>query len=127
MVVSGVGTGGSITGLARKMKKEVPGCKIVGVDPYGSVLAGNGEHEGKHFEVEGIGYDFVPSVLDLSVVDEWVRDYIVTLYSFSCYLSKKLMTQRPSKWPVISTDKRVSFLVDLLEPFFVELFVRPNL
>ncbi|CAD5224767.1 unnamed protein product [Bursaphelenchus okinawaensis] len=74
MVVAGVGTGGSITGLARKLKDKVPDCKIVGVDPIGSVLADKKDDDvGAHFEVEGIGYDFVPTVLDLSSVDEWQK------------------------------------------------------
>ncbi|CAD5231760.1 unnamed protein product [Bursaphelenchus xylophilus] len=74
MVVAGVGTGGSITGLARKLKQKCPGCKVVGVDPIGSVLADEkGDDVGAHFEVEGIGYDFIPTVLDLSTVDEWQK------------------------------------------------------
>ncbi len=70
MVIS-VGTGGTVTGVARKLKEEMPNCKIIGVDPIGSVLGGG--EAGKPYKVEGIGYDFFPDVLDVSLVDEWVK------------------------------------------------------
>jgi cystathionine beta-synthase len=65
------GTGGTITGVARRLKEEVPGVRIVGVDPVGSILAGPGPIA--PYKVEGIGYDFIPDVLDRSLVDEWVK------------------------------------------------------
>jgi cystathionine beta-synthase len=65
------GTGGTITGVAKAIKKEVPTCKIVGVDPEGSILAGPGEI--KTYKVEGIGYDFIPDVLDRRLVDRWIK------------------------------------------------------
>ena len=71
MVVAGAGTGGTLTGLAKKIKPLLPDCKIVGVDPIGSILAG--EEPIQTYEVEGIGYDFIPEVLDRSLVDEWVK------------------------------------------------------
>jgi len=69
--VLGVGTGGTMTGVARKLHEEVPGCKVVGVDPVGSILGGGTEVSS--YKVEGIGYDFFPEVLDRSVVDEWIK------------------------------------------------------
>lgn len=65
------GTGGTITGVARRLKRDVPGVKVVGVDPEGSILAGPGPIHS--YKVEGIGYDFIPDVLDRSLVDEWVK------------------------------------------------------
>jgi cystathionine beta-synthase len=65
------GTGGTITGIARKLKERVPGVKVVGVDPDGSILAGPGPIHS--YKVEGIGYDFIPDVLDRSLVDEWIK------------------------------------------------------
>jgi cystathionine beta-synthase len=65
------GTGGTITGAARRVKEEVPGVRVIGVDPEGSILAGPGPISS--YKVEGIGYDFVPDVLDRSVVDAWVK------------------------------------------------------
>src|SRR5690349_13316968 len=71
MVVMGAGTGGSITGVARAIKRVRPECIIVGADPVGSILAG-GTDVGT-YKVEGIGYDFIPKVLDRSLIDEWVK------------------------------------------------------
>jgi cystathionine beta-synthase len=71
MVVIGAGTGGTITGVANKLKESCPGCLIVGADPVGSILGG-GDEVGT-YKVEGIGYDFVPDVLDRALVDSWVK------------------------------------------------------
>jgi len=71
MVVISVGTGGAITGIARKIKEVNPRIAIVGVDPYGSILGGGTEVFSYH--VEGIGYDFFPKVLDNSLVDEYIK------------------------------------------------------
>src|SRR5688572_7500029 len=70
-IVMTAGTGGTITGVARLIKREVPGCKVIGVDPEGSILAGPGEI--KSYKVEGIGYDFIPDVLDRRLVDRWIK------------------------------------------------------
>jgi cystathionine beta-synthase len=70
-VVLTAGTGGTLTGVARAVKERVPGCRVVGVDPVGSILAGPGPVG--TYKVEGIGYDFIPEVLDRSLVDEWVK------------------------------------------------------
>lgn len=70
-VVMTAGTGGTLTGVARAVKKRIPDCKIIGVDPEGSILAGPGDI--KSYKVEGIGYDFIPDVLDRGVVDQWIR------------------------------------------------------
>lgn len=71
MVVVSVGTGGAITGIAKKIKEINPAVKIIGVDPYGSILGGGTEVYS--YYVEGIGYDFIPEVLDNSVVDEYIK------------------------------------------------------
>jgi cystathionine beta-synthase len=70
-VVMTAGTGGTLTGVARAIKKVLPKCQIVGVDPEGSILAGPGEI--KSYKVEGIGYDFIPDVLDRRLVDRWIK------------------------------------------------------
>jgi cystathionine beta-synthase len=71
MVVIGVGTGGTLTGIARYMREHSPNTIIVGADPEGSILAG--PEEIKPYHVEGIGYDFIPDVLDRDLVDRWVK------------------------------------------------------
>lgn len=70
MVVIAAGTGGTITGIARLLKEKKPDILIVGVDPEGSILGGRSEVD--TYQVEGIGYDFIPAVLDRDLVDEWV-------------------------------------------------------
>ncbi len=70
-IVMTAGTGGTISGIARIVKREVPSCKIIGVDPEGSILAGPGEI--KSYKIEGIGYDFIPDVLDRRLVDRWIK------------------------------------------------------
>lgn len=71
MVVMSVGTGGTITGVARRIKEERPDVKIIGVDPFGSILGGGTDIY--PYLVEGIGYDFIPEVLDNSLVDEYIK------------------------------------------------------
>lgn len=71
MVVIGAGTGGTITGVAKRLKEEIPGVIIIGSDPIGSILGGGTEVE--PYLVEGIGYDFIPDVLDNDLVDEYIK------------------------------------------------------
>ena len=71
MIVMGVGTGGTITGIAKKIKEKSPKTKIIGVDPYGSILGGGDEVF--PYKVEGIGYDFFPDVLDNKLVDQYIK------------------------------------------------------
>jgi len=71
MVVMGVGTGGTITGVAKKLKEFNPNIKIIGVDPFGSILGGGTEIHS--YKVEGIGYDFFPDVLDNNLIDEYIK------------------------------------------------------
>lgn len=69
--VGGVGTGGTITGVGRELKKHSPDIQIVAVEPYDSSVI-SGEKPGPHI-IQGIGAGFIPSVFDRSVVDEVFR------------------------------------------------------
>ena len=71
MVVMGVGTGGTITGVAKKLKEYNNNIKIIGIDPYGSILGGGSEIF--PYKVEGIGYDFFPKVLDNNIIDKYIK------------------------------------------------------
>ena len=71
MVVISTGTGGTITGIAKRLKESITDIQIVGVDPIGSILGGGSEVVPYH--VEGIGYDFFPDVLDNSLVDQYIK------------------------------------------------------
>lgn len=94
MVVVGAGTGGTISGIGRKIKEKCPDCKVIAVDPEGSILSlpeslnktdvsfyevtsnqpkNSDSIDTNISQVEGIGYDFLPTVLDRSVVDKWYK------------------------------------------------------
>jgi len=79
-MVGGAGTGGTITGISRAIKKtHNPKCVVVGIDPKGSILAYpdslNADGAGELYIVEGIGYDFIPDVLsrDPKDIDHWIK------------------------------------------------------
>ena len=69
--VAGVGTGGTITGTGRYLKDKKPGLKVVAVEPEASPLLSGGK-AGPH-PLQGIGANFVPSILDTQVYDEIVK------------------------------------------------------
>lgn len=86
MMIISAGTGGTMTGIARKIKEKCPNCKIIGVDPEGSIIA-QPDHLNKtdktFYEVEGIGYDFIPTVCDRSLVDQWYKTVDVDSFAMS--------------------------------------------
>jgi cysteine synthase len=69
------------------MREACPAVKIVGADPEGSILAGGSDIHS--YKVEGIGYDFIPDVLDRKQVDEWVKTNDKT----SFLLARKLIQE----------------------------------
>jgi cystathionine beta-synthase len=80
-IVTGMGTGGTISGISRFMKSKNPEVRIVGVDIEGSILYEIWKNKGripegafpKTYKVEGIGEDFLPSTTDVGAVDEIMR------------------------------------------------------
>ena len=74
-VVAGVGSGGTLTGLAEYFKAQDPNITMVAADPEGSVVAdailkGEYSYEGGSWLVEGVGEDFIPNNFDLSLMDD---------------------------------------------------------
>ena len=71
ILVSGVGTGGTITGIAEVIKKRKPEFKAIAVEPTGSPVLSGGK-PGSH-RIQGIGAGFIPQILRLNLVDEIIR------------------------------------------------------
>lgn len=70
-ILIGIGTGGTLTGIARRFKRDVPNCEIVAVDPVGSTMGGGTLNA--PYLVEGIGYDFIPDTYDPALVDRVIK------------------------------------------------------
>ena len=70
VVAGGLGTGGTMTGVARFLKEQKSSVMIVGADPEGSLYSGDTI---KPYKVEGIGEDFIPGTIDLKLIDRIIR------------------------------------------------------
>ncbi|MDV3277661.1 MAG: cystathionine beta-synthase [Nitrososphaerales archaeon] len=91
VLVAGVGTGGTITGTGRFLKEKKPGLKVVAADPEGSLIAARfygREAAPRRYKTEGIGEDFIPSTLDMSVIDE-----VVTVSDKEAFLTARRLAR----------------------------------
>jgi cystathionine beta-synthase len=91
VLVAGMGTGGTISGTGRFLKEKKPSVKVVGVDPEGSLLSSAFRREKPDvhsYRVEGIGEDFMPSTLDLKVIDE-----VVTVSDAEAFLTARRLAR----------------------------------
>ena len=85
--VAGIGTGGTITGIARILKKKYPDINIIGIEPNDSPLITKGK-AGSH-DLQGIGANFIPKILDLDLVDEVITVSTDDAYEAARILAKK--------------------------------------
>ena len=71
----GAGTGGTISGVGKRLKERIPTCKLIGVDPVGSVLAkpDDPNYVPKMYKAEGLGQGIVPKILTRDIIDDWVQ------------------------------------------------------
>jgi cystathionine beta-synthase len=91
VLVAGVGTGGTITGTGRFLKERKPSVRVVGVDPEGSLISfrfRNDRPQVRSYKLEGIGEDFMPSTLDLKVLDE-----VVTVSDKDAFLTARRLAR----------------------------------
>lgn len=90
-LVAGAGTGGTITGIAKYLKEQNSKIVVTGADPVGSILAQpeSLNTEMVSYAVEGIGYDFIPDVLDRTTVDKWIK----TTDSESLKLARRIIRE----------------------------------
>jgi cystathionine beta-synthase len=76
-VICGMGTGGTISGIGRYLKEKNPDVKIIGVEPIGSVYRAYHElgvvEEASKFNIEGIGKNFIPGVIDFNYIDDVIQ------------------------------------------------------
>jgi cysteine synthase A len=87
ILISGVGTGGTITGVAQVIKSRKPSFKAIAVEPANSPVLSGGE-KGPH-KIQGIGAGFIPEVLDQSIIDEVVTVSNEDAFSTARLLAKK--------------------------------------
>lgn len=109
ILVAGVGTGGTITGLGRYLKEMNPMVQIVAVEPANSPLLSEGR-AGKH-NLQGIGANFVPELLDRSVIDEIVTVFEEDAYDLARKLARKEgylagITSGAALWTAVELSKR---------------------
>ena len=84
--VAGVGTGGTITGVGEVLKKEIPGVKVIAVEPASSAVLSGGTR-GPH-KIQGIGAGFIPDILNRAVIDE-----IITVEDEEAFKVSKLLAK----------------------------------
>ncbi len=129
MVVAGVGTGGTITGLARALKKRKPALQAIAVEPENSAVLTGGQ-AGMH-KIQGIGAGFIPAVMDLGQVDEvlTVADEAAIAYSRRLAREEGLLSgisTGANLWAAVELAKRpenADKLIVMVQPSFGERYL----
>ncbi len=106
ILISGVGTGGTITGVAQVLKPRKPSLKIVAVEPEDSPVLSGGQ-PGPH-KIQGIGAGFVPDILDRSVIDE-----VVTIGNQTAFDTARLLAKTEGVPAGISSGAAVAAALEI--------------
>jgi cysteine synthase A len=108
VVISGVGTGGTITGLGHILKQKKPGVRMVAVEPEDSPILSGGQ-PGPH-KIQGIGAGFVPDILDTAVIDE-----VVTIGNETAFETARLVAKMDGIPVGISSGAAVAAALEVAE------------
>lgn len=100
-LITGVGTGGHITGVGRELKKKYPNIQVIAVEPVGSPVISGGD-PGPH-TIQGLGAGFIPGTLDLNVVDS-----VIKIENEEAFENAKLLAQKESILGGISTGASIA-------------------
>ena len=111
--VAGIGTGGTITGVARYLKEKDKDIKVIGFEPVTSPMITEG-HSGPH-NLQGIGANFIPSILDLDVIDE-----VLTISNEEAYKYGKELADTEGILSGITAGAAVACAVKLTERYDLE-------
>ena len=104
--VAGVGSGGTISGVGRVLKREFPGIKIIAVEPADSAVL-SGKEPGAH-GIQGIGAGFVPEILDTSIYDS-----VVTVSTEDAATATRALARREGLFVGISSGAAVYAALDV--------------
>lgn len=107
-LITGVGTGGHITGVGRELKKKFPNIQVIAVEPTGSPVISGGE-PGPH-TIQGLGAGFIPGTLDLNVIDS-----VIKVENEDAFKYAKLLTQKESILGGISTGASIAAVTQKIE------------
>lgn len=100
-LITGVGTGGHITGVGKELKKKFPNIQIVAVEPVGSPVISGGD-PGPH-TIQGLGAGFIPGTLDLNVIDS-----VIKVENEDAFKYAKILAQNESILGGISTGASIA-------------------
>ncbi len=107
-LITGVGTGGHITGVGRELKKKFPNIQVIAVEPTGSPVISGGE-PGPH-TIQGLGAGFIPGTLDLNVIDS-----VIKVENEDAFKYAKLLAQKESILGGISTGASIAAVTQKIE------------